>query len=131
MIEDSPHTDTEDVEINQPDLELSEVLPEISFHAITGTEHPQTIRVLGKLKNKNVTVLIDGGSTHNFIDQALVSRFGLPVTQGKQLQVMVANREKIECAGQCHDLTLIIQGLPVTTDYYILPVAACQLVLGV
>jgi hypothetical protein len=83
MIEDSPYTDTEDVEINQLDLELSKVLPEISFHAITGTEHPQTIRVLGKLKNKNVTVLIDGGSTHNFIDQALVSRFGLPVTHGK------------------------------------------------
>jgi hypothetical protein len=123
MIEDSPHTDIEDVEINQPDLELSEVLPE--------TEHPQTIRVLGKLKNKNVVVLIDGGSIHNFIDQALVSRFGLPITQGKQLQVMVANREKIECAGQCQALTLIIQGLPITIDYFILPVATCQLVLGV
>jgi hypothetical protein len=131
MIEDSPQTNIEDVEINQPDQEPSEFLPEISFHAITGTEHPQTLRVLGKLKSKNVTVLIDGGSTHNFIDQALVSRFGLPVTQGKQLQVMVANREKIECAGQCQALTLIIQGHPVTTDYYILPVAACQLVLGV
>ena len=94
MIEDSPHTDTEDVEINQPDLELSEVLPEISFHAITGTEHPQTICVLGKLKNKNVTVLIDGGSTHNFIDKALVSRFKLPVTQGKQLQVMVNTKKR-------------------------------------
>jgi hypothetical protein len=131
MIEDSPQTNIEDVEINQPDQEPSEFLPEISFHAITGTKHPQTLRVLGKLKSKNVTVLIDGGSTHNFIDQALVSRFGLPVTQGKQLQVMVANREKIECVGQCQALTLIIQGHPVTTDYYILPVAACQLVLGV
>nr|TKR74530.1 hypothetical protein D5086_0000295630 [Populus alba] len=131
MIEDSPQTEIEDVEINQPDLEPSEFLPEISFHAITGTEHPQTLRVPGKLKSKNVTVLIDGGSTHNFIDQALVSRFGLPVTQEKQLQVMVANREKIKCAGQCQALTLIIQGHPVTTDYYILPVAACQLVLGV
>jgi hypothetical protein len=80
MIEDSPHTDIEGVESSQPDLELPEVLPEISFHAITGTEHPQTIRVLGKLKNKNVTVLIDGGNTHNFIDQAIVSRLGLPVT---------------------------------------------------
>nr|TKR90410.1 hypothetical protein D5086_0000233660 [Populus alba] len=129
--QDSPQTEIEDVEINQPDLEPSEFLPEISFHANTGTEHPQTLRVPGKLKSKNVTVLIDGGSTHNFIDQALVSRFVLPVTQGKQLQVMVANREKIKCAGQCQALTLIIQGHPVTTDYYILPVAACQLVLGV
>ncbi|KAJ0113156.1 hypothetical protein Patl1_03571 [Pistacia atlantica] len=43
-------------------------------------------------------MLIDGGSTHNFIDQAIVSKFGLPVIQDKKFQVMV---EKIECAGQC------------------------------
>ncbi|KAJ0042453.1 hypothetical protein Pint_17422 [Pistacia integerrima] len=60
-------------------------------------------------------VLIDSGSTHNFIDQAIVSKFGLP---------------KIECAGQCRALTLTIQGLPVTANYYILHVTACELVLG-
>ncbi|KAL5831742.1 hypothetical protein ACOSQ4_017096 [Xanthoceras sorbifolium] len=44
------------------------ILPEVSFHAITGTEHPQTIRAHGTLKGKEVTVLIDGGSPHNFVD---------------------------------------------------------------
>ena len=44
---------------------------------------------------------------------------------------MVANREKIECNGMCKSLTIFIQGLPMTTDFYVLPVAACQLVLGV
>ena len=76
-------------------------------------------------------VLIDGGSTHNFIDHAIVSKFGLPVIRDKKFEVMVANREKIECIGQCRGLTLTIQGYSVTADYYILPVAACQLVLGV
>ena len=131
MIEDSPHMNTEDVEGAHPEQEHHEVIPEISFHAIAGTEHPQTIRVLGKLKNKNVMVLIDGGSTHNFIDQAIVSKFGLPVIRDRKFEVMVANREKIECVGQCRSLILTIQGYSVTADYYILPVAACQLVLGV
>lgn len=44
---------------------------------------------------------------------------------------MVDNREKIECAGQFRALTVTIQGHSITTDYYVLPVAACQLVLGV
>ncbi|KAJ0077271.1 hypothetical protein Patl1_35304 [Pistacia atlantica] len=112
MIEDSPHTGIEDVESDQLEPEPHEALPKISFHAIAGTEHPQTIRVLGKLKNKHVTVLIEGGSTHNFIDQAVVSKFELPIIQDKKFQVMVANREKIECAGQCRALTLTIQGFP-------------------
>lgn len=72
-----------------------EDIPEISFHAIVGAECPQTLRVLGNLRNKSVTMLIDGGSTYNFIDQAVVSKFGLPVNRSKQFQIMVANHEKI------------------------------------
>lgn len=43
----------------------------------------------------------------------------------------MSNREKIECAGQCQLFTITIQGGPIAVDYYVLPVAACQLVLGV
>ncbi|KAL6314955.1 hypothetical protein AAG906_029176 [Vitis piasezkii] len=67
----------------------------------------------------------------NQSSNAIVSKFGLPVIRDRKFEVMVANREKIECAGQCRSLTLTIQGYSVTADYYILPVAACQLVLGV
>ena len=45
--------------------------------------------------------------------------------------MVVANQEWIECMGQFLGLTLIIQEIPVTADYYILPMAACQVVLGV
>ena len=106
-------------------------LPEISFHAIAGTKHPQTLRLMGKLRNRAITILIDGGSTHNFIDQEVVTKFGLPVTTDQKLQVMVANRDKIDCVGQCLGLTVLIQDHPITTDFYVLPVAACQAVLGV
>ncbi|KAJ0744829.1 putative nucleotidyltransferase, Ribonuclease H [Helianthus annuus] len=106
-------------------------LPEVSFHAITGALHPQTIRLVGKIGNKQVLVLVDGGSTHNFIDQSLVTRFGLTVSQEAKLEVMVANRERLTCMGQVRGLTLTVQGYTITTDYYVLPVAACQVVLGV
>ncbi|KAH7517610.1 hypothetical protein FEM48_Zijuj09G0083100 [Ziziphus jujuba var. spinosa] len=105
--------------------------PEISFHAIAGTNHPQTIWVIGQLQNKDLRVLINGGSTHNFIDQAVITKYGLPIEKSKKFHVMVANKERIECAGLCHALTMKIQGCPVTADYYVLPVAACPVVLGV
>ncbi|XP_034684112.1 uncharacterized protein LOC117913267 [Vitis riparia] len=131
MITDTPPEEEEALGDNQQGTKGINTLPEISFHVITRSEHPQTLRVLGRLKNKDLTVLIDGGSTHNFIYQTVVSRFGLPVVREKKLQVIVANQERIECMGQCPGLMLTIQGIPVTTDYYILPVAACQVVLGV
>lgn len=85
MMEDSPHMSFEGE--NVAELESQEEVPEvpeISFHEIAGTNNPQTIRVMGKLKNKDVAVLIDGGSTHNFIDQAVTTKYGLPIDQSKK-----------------------------------------------
>ncbi|KAL5782615.1 hypothetical protein ACOSP7_007644 [Xanthoceras sorbifolium] len=104
---------------------------EISFHDMSGTSHPQTIRLTRKLKNREVKVLIDGGSTHNFIDQTTASKLGLPLVRNKCFHVMVGNGEKIECTGRSLGLTLIVQECPIKADFYILPRKACQIVLGV
>ena len=66
MVDVLPDSRTNDVDMEiEPTLE---VIPEIPFHTFAGTTHPQTFRVIGKVKNKDVMVLIEGGSTHNFID---------------------------------------------------------------
>ncbi|KAL5752650.1 hypothetical protein ACOSQ2_023157 [Xanthoceras sorbifolium] len=109
---------------------VENILPEVSFHAITDTEHPQTIGVHGKLKGKEVTMLIDGGSTYNFVDQSLVTKYGLPITRDKTFQVIIANREKITCMGRCLALPLVIQGYDKELDFYILHVAAVKVFIG-
>ncbi|KAL5733878.1 hypothetical protein ACOSP7_031739 [Xanthoceras sorbifolium] len=97
---------------------------------MSGTSHPETIRVVGRMKNKDVIVFIDGGSTHNFIDHSTTTKLALPIVSDKTFQVMVGNGEQIECKGRSLGLILVIQGCLITTDFYILPVAACQVVLG-
>ena len=91
MIVNASHMSLEEDRDDSQEMPSPEDIPEISFHAIAGAEHPQTLRVMGNLRNKSVIVLIDKGSTHNFIDQVVVTKFGLPVNQSKQFQVMVAN----------------------------------------
>ena len=43
--------------------------PTISLHALIGTNDYQTMRMQGKIKNQCLIMLVDTGSTHNFIDQ--------------------------------------------------------------
>ena len=50
----------------QPFREEKEIL-EISLIAIEGHYHPTTLRMQGTCKDQNLVILIDGGSTHNFI----------------------------------------------------------------
>ncbi|GJY69458.1 transposon ty3-G gag-pol polyprotein [Tanacetum coccineum] len=116
-----------DTQEHNPDDSLAE----ISFHAISGSINPQTLRLPGKIKNKEVVVLIDGGRTYNFIDQALADRFGLVVETDTPFQVVGGNREHVTCTGRMHNLTIVIQGYVVSTDFFVLLVAACPIVLGV
>ncbi|KAJ8759120.1 hypothetical protein K2173_004127 [Erythroxylum novogranatense] len=118
-------------EEEEDDFYTTNNLPEISLHAIAGTDHPQTLRLPGRINGKEVSILVDSGSTHNFEDENLVKTCELQVVNGQSLQVMVANREKVSCEGRCLNVTLAIQGYLTSADFFVLPVAACPVVMGV
>nr|GFA50346.1 transposon Ty3-G Gag-Pol polyprotein [Tanacetum cinerariifolium] len=84
-IEEGQH---EESMVQQPD----EPPAEISFHAISGAILPQTLRLPGRIQNKDVVVLVDEGSTHNFIDQAWGDRIGLIVAHDVHFEVVVYSK---------------------------------------
>lgn len=92
MIEGSWIDDEEDDAIAESQLlkEKTE-MPEISLHAIYGARMPQTMRVRGRIDRQRITILIDSGSTHNFLDDCMAKKLGLyPHHKGK-FEVTVAN----------------------------------------
>ena len=58
----------------------------ITLYALKGT-----IRVMGRINGCGLVVLIDTGSTHNFVDSSLVNSLQLRVDVLKVLEVKVAN----------------------------------------
>ena len=50
---------------------------QISINALTGSVSYRTMRVQGFVKKKKVVILIDIGSTHNFLNQEVVKRAGV------------------------------------------------------
>jgi hypothetical protein len=71
---------------------LSEDLtPTISCNALAGTNTPQTLKIEGYIKNKKVIVLIDYGSTHNFIHYKLAKDLNCFVYLALEFQVMIAD----------------------------------------
>jgi len=69
-------------------LEVKE--PELSLHAVDGGSSPKTIKLLGQINRKPVSIFLDTGSTHNFIDPKMVHRAGLQVTPEISFKVTVA-----------------------------------------
>jgi hypothetical protein len=69
---------------------------------------PQTLNIQGYIKNKKVTILIDYGSTHNFINYKLAKDLNCFVYHAPEFQVMIADGGTINCSGKCHSIKLNI-----------------------
>jgi hypothetical protein len=86
------YEEEENWELEPPqDPDLEETTPTISFHAWTDINTPQTLKIQGYIKNKKVTILIDSGSTHNFINYKLVNDLNFFVYPTLESQVMIVD----------------------------------------
>lgn len=70
---------------------------QISFHAISGHMAPETLRVMGSISDQKVLILVDRGSTHNFIQERLVTMLGPYAQSTPPLHIMIGNGIEIEC----------------------------------
>ncbi|KAJ1420430.1 FAR1 DNA-binding domain [Sesbania bispinosa] len=65
----------------------------ISLHAISGVRESHTMQLLAKVLGVDVLVLVDSGSTHNFLCEGLIPSLGLEVLKRLGLQVYAENGE--------------------------------------
>jgi hypothetical protein len=70
---------------------FEELTPTISYNALAGINTPQTLEIKGYIKNKKVIVLIDYGSTHNFIHYKLAKALNCFIYPVSEFQVMIEN----------------------------------------
>lgn len=103
---------------------------EIYVHAMIGVKGPRTIWLGSWIRNRRVIVLIDNGSSHNFINQELSKKINLKVETVEPFHVKVANGEKIVCTQQYRAVPIRIQGITITADLFSLPLGDLMLYWG-
>lgn len=73
----------------------------ISLNALSGTEVPNTISLKGESKRHQVTILLDSGSTHSFLDLDTAKRMGCTIAQVRHMRVTVADGNHIMSLHMC------------------------------
>ena len=104
---------------------------QISLHALSGYGTPETLRVTGRINLHHVTILVDGGSTHNFVQERLVKTLGLNPQPTPTLRVLVGNGNTVECSQVCSEVTVHIQGVSFSVNLHVLPLYGADVVFGV
>lgn len=93
----------------QKGLELTD--PKITLYALTGWATPQTMHVTAKVGLYDIIMLIDSGSTHNFISSRMANMLRLPIVPTTEFSVWAANGETLTCTGNSEKVKILLQGV--------------------
>lgn len=103
---------------------------EISMSAMDGRVTPDTMRVLGEINGVQVIMLLDSGSTDNFIRLNVVQALKLPVDTSTLLKVGVASGVKILSKGICKNIRIRMQKQWLEESFHVIHLNDYDLVLG-
>jgi hypothetical protein len=111
---------------DQPD----DLSPLISLNAITGISTMETMCLVVQIDTATLTALVDSSSTHSFLSIEAVSRLHLLPIHRPGLRVTVANGDQVTSDGVCKDVRVIIDTEEFVLDFYAIPLAGFDMVLG-
>ena len=89
------------------------------------------MRVSGSVQGQQIHILIDSGSTHNFINAFTAEKLGCKMSANPAITVTVANGDRIQCDKIRVGMTWKILGVEFEADLLVLPLEGCQIVLGI
>lgn len=102
----------------------------LSQDALVGTEGPRTMKLKGSIQDHHLTILVDSGSSHTFLSQALAFQLnGLTQLPGP-IRVQVANGAILQCSSHIPAGIWSVQEFSFTSDLKIIPLDHYDLILG-
>ncbi|RVW71683.1 Transposon Ty3-I Gag-Pol polyprotein [Vitis vinifera] len=103
---------------------------QLSLNALMSNEDSQTMTLNGNYKGRSLFVLIDSGSSHNFLSSKVAKRVDCCWQKARGIRVTVANGQELHCTALCSDFRWRMQGQEFITEVYVLPLETYDLILG-
>ena len=104
--------DVEEIQLQQQSEKEPTIVenqtPHLSYHALKGISARGTIWFTRFIIGQEVQILLDGGSSDNFIQPRLAKILKLNVEPAPQFKVVIGNGQQLECEGQAKQILVNI-----------------------
>jgi hypothetical protein len=117
------------VESVEPET-TTEIEHHLSFNVLKGSRGLGTLRFQGSIQGVEVQILLDGGSSDNFLQPRIANCLKLPIQAAESFKVLVGNGHSLTAEGFVENLQVQVQGHTLQLPVYLLPVTGADLVLG-
>jgi len=102
----------------------------ILVNVVTGFSAPQTLKLIGSIKNRKVIILVDSGSTHNFIHRCISQEVNYYICCFNNFQIMISNGGSMKYGGRCENVRLQIGQYHQKSHMFSIIMGGCDIVLG-
>ncbi|WVY96659.1 hypothetical protein V8G54_028810 [Vigna mungo] len=102
----------------------------LSLNAMKGGFGVGTIHFGAHINSLPVTVLVDGGSSNNFLQPRIVKFLKLDIEAAPLFKVMIGNGSYMQAEGLINDLHIHVQGVQFELPVFLLPISGADMILG-
>ena len=134
LMEEGVAGNLEDEDTGTPiEEELEAELKELQLSSFSywGLTSNKSLKVWGEIQGEQVIVLVDSGASANFISTKVVEKLQLPIDRVKGFKVEVGNGAIEEGFGVCRGVELLVQGIRIVQNFFVLELGRPEVVLGV
>ncbi|XP_061358911.1 uncharacterized protein LOC133303071 [Gastrolobium bilobum] len=110
--------------------ETGAVNEDASLHSLSEIHNSKALNFVTTIQGQTVTILVDTGSTHSFIQRHLVSALQIPVIRIRKMRVFLGNGEFLVCDSKCLKVKLMVQGQTFEMDLWVLDLDTLGIILG-
>jgi hypothetical protein len=126
LVDEPSLPDASEEPIEPPKVELL-----IYLHSLNGFYAPQTLNLIGYINNRKVIILVDSGSTHNFIHRRISQETNFYICVVNNFQIMIVDGGSMKCGGHCENVRLRIGNYHLKYHMFSIEMGGCDIVLGV
>jgi hypothetical protein len=126
LVEDPSLPDATQDLVDPPEVE-----PLISLHSLTGFSTPKTLKLIGYINIRKVIILVDSGSTHNFIHHHIAKETSFYICVINNFQIVITNGGSIKCGGCFENVHIQIGHYHLKYNMCSIKMGGCGIVLGV
>jgi hypothetical protein len=103
----------------------------LSLNALVDNDTYNTIWIKGNCQGQNLIILINNGSTYNFIEEITTKEINAPISKTTLLAVTVANGNVMLCETHSPEFTWFMQSYVFKANLRVLKLGRHDIVLGV
>ncbi|XP_061341279.1 uncharacterized protein LOC133287645 [Gastrolobium bilobum] len=102
-----------------------------ALHSMESDQNPRALQFHIQMNGRSVPILIDSGSSHNFVQKELALSLGLPMIKVPKMRVFLGNRDFLVCEKKCPAAVMNIQGHDFVVDLWIIDLTGLGIILGI